>query len=366
VAPLFGIAVGFALGRSEKDVYSFLRFYTLLNSVVLISVLVEYFGSDMPGLGGIQMDWVRYRQGYIVQMISGFYRSPDIMGLHAAHVVLFAAMLALRAKGVSRFGYVGLMFWAMVGLLLCGRRKMVGMPIVFLVMYVLISRWRGVSQFGGRVATLACIAIMAGAIFVAVQDEGQGEEYTDYALTMFTESHQRARDNVLGGVVGTLQQVGVLGGGLGTATQGKYYVGAKGITRATRGWQEDGVSRLFMELGVPGVLLMGVAVWQMLLALRHAVEMVPGSHRAQVMQIGLLSVIAADGVSYVFSHQQYSGDPVSALIVTLMMGSVLAMPRVFVDDLAKLKSLREAGALPRDPRRVPWGASPSGAGLESA
>jgi hypothetical protein len=351
LAPLFGIVVGFALARSENDVYSFLRFYSVVNSIVLVGVLLEYFGSTVPGLGGIKVDWVRYREGYVVNLISGFYRSPDIMGLHAAHVVLFSSVLALRAKNpLSRAAYIGLIFWGTIGLLLCGRRKMIGMPVVYMIASFLISRWRGVPRMGAKVAGPVLLVIVAGVAFVTLEGEhvegesGGGEEYTEYAMTMFTEGHERARDNVLGGTIMTLQQVGVLGAGLGTATQGKYYITVTGLRKSGSGWQEDGVSRLFMELGVPGVLLILFAGAQLVIVLRQAVMLVPPNHSAQLMQIGLLATISADTCSYIFSHQQYSGDPVSALLVTVMMGAVMGAPGIFAADLSKLRAAREAAA----------------------
>ena len=41
--------------------------------------------------------------------------------------------------------------------------------------------------------------------------------------------------------------------------------------------------------------------------------------------IGLLAVVVGDAASYTISHQQFSGDPVSALLVTLMIGMILRL-----------------------------------------
>lgn len=344
IVPLMGIGVGFALARSEEDVYRLLRFYALLNSLALVGTVFEKFHMNVPALGGIKVDWVRYRTGYTVELISGFYRSPDIMGLHAAHVVLFSSLLALRARGAARMSYLTLAVWASLNLFLSGRRKMVGMPLVFVVAYYLLSRWRGIGHSGGKPAIVACAITLAVAVFLAFNENEQGHEYTDYALTMFTEAHERAGVNVVGAAIETLRQVGVLGAGLGTATQGRHYLGIQ-MDRGRRGWQEDGFSRLFMELGVPGVILILMAVILLLNAIMSAVKLVAPTHSVQVLQIALLSCASADGMSYIFSHQQYSGDPVSALLVTIMIGAILGAPRIFAADLARRKAFTEAAAL---------------------
>src|SRR5690606_20859328 len=102
MAPLAGLAFGYLLPRSERDIYRLMQFYTIINSVMLIGVPLEYMDFDLPALGGINMDWIRYRDGYIVDLMTGFYRSPDIMGLHAAHVIMFSLSLAIRTKSPER------------------------------------------------------------------------------------------------------------------------------------------------------------------------------------------------------------------------------------------------------------------------
>ncbi len=125
----------------------------------------------------------------------------------------------------------------------------------------------------------------------------------------------------------TVKQVGILGAGLGTATQGRYYLGIQ-TSRSQRGWQEDGVSRLFMEFGLPGVLMLGMAGMLMIKVLYDSLKLVPATSTVQALQIGMLSCVMGNAASFAISHQQYSGDPVSALMVTIMAGIVLGAPRI--------------------------------------
>lgn len=328
VAPLVGIAAGYFLATSESAVYNLLRVYSILNGIMLIGVPLEYLDYDIPGLGGIQMTWVRYRDGYTVDLIAGFYRSPDIMGLHAAHVVMFSALLFLRSRTVTKFGWAGIVLWAAICMLLSGRRKMVGIPFVFLAAYIGLAWLRGLRQINKMVALLATCSLAGVGVFVGVWDDGMSSEYTEYAGTIVTEGAARVNQMVIQGSIGTLQQVGILGAGIGTATQGRYYVSTGAMSHA-RGWQEDGVSRLMLEFGVPGLIFVMISGICLLRGLWRALLLVPPWSSVQALQVGALAVVVGDMASAIISHQQFSGDPVSALIVMMLSGVALGAPRIF-------------------------------------
>jgi hypothetical protein len=45
-----------------------------------------------------------------------------------------------------------------------------------------------------------------------------------------------------------------------------------------------------------------------------------------MLHLGLAGIIAGDAASFAISHQQFSGDPVNAIWVTLMVGMLFKMP----------------------------------------
>jgi hypothetical protein len=95
-----------------------------------------------------------------------------------------------------------------------------------------------------------------------------------------------------------------------------------------KSWQEDGGSRLFKELGIPGVLLVAVAGIFFFLAISQSLKLIPVWHPAQSLQICLVSVVAANLASFLISHQQYSGDPMTCLFVVFLVGAALGAPRL--------------------------------------
>ncbi len=145
LGPLLGLVIGVSFADRESDIYRFMRIYVLVNSVVLVGSIAEHSGWNWPGLGGlIGFEWIRHMPGVLVRMVSGFFRSPDIAGFHAAHVVVFALILSLpRSKRDNpRLYWLAPGLFALYTLFLAGRRKMFSIPVIFLVVWILLDLLR--------------------------------------------------------------------------------------------------------------------------------------------------------------------------------------------------------------------------------
>ena len=169
------------------------------------------------------------------------------------------------------------------------------------------------------------MALLGAGIAVMAWSPDESSEYTDFASSIFTEGLERSNSLIVEGTLVTLRQSGILGAGLGVATQGRHYAGVE-TTGEARGWQEDGVSRLFVEFGVPGVLFLLASVVLLLRSLLLALRSTSRKSNEVILQFGLVAIVAGDAASFAISHQQFSGDPISALIVTLLLGMILRVP----------------------------------------
>ena len=328
--PLLGVVVGYHYLRRPNDLVPLMGFYCIFNSIFLSSAVFEFLKWDIPGLGGIDFVWIRYRGGGLgaVELICGFYRSPDLMGLHSANVAMFATMLTVRRESRFKWFWLILVLWGSFCLLLSGRRKMIGMLLVFGIVYIgLRLRAVGIK----RVTPLAVVLLSALlTIHLLTREVVEAQEYAEYAQTTITQGNERFRDNVIGGVIGSIEQAGILGYGLGTATQGRYHAAKviMGESGRIKAWQEDGVSRVFAEMGVFGAFLVLLALIQGIKACRRALKMVHPLHPVADLQMGLAGVIAASIASFVISHQAFSGDPCSMLFVAFLLGVMLSGPLV--------------------------------------
>ena len=332
-APFVGVVLGYLWPRRVGDVYRWMAAYVIINSAFLIGVVLESAAIDIPGLGGLKsneiggdglkMEWVRNYGTDLIKLICGFYRSPDVMGLHAAHVIMFGVLLALRPGKRSAWFWLSLCTWAMTCLLLCGRRKMIAIPLVFLVAYLaLVALSSGRKRIAISMATFA-VTVILGLQFV-IETQEISDDYARYAASIASEGFERTTRTVTEIISTTIDQSGWLGDGLGTVTQGRQYLGV--ITK-TRDWQEDGVGRLFKELGVPGVVLAVASIVFMLGALRSSFDAIPTGHPVLSLQFGIFGIVAANFASFVVSHQAYSGDPSTVLIVGFCLGIGLGLPR---------------------------------------
>ena len=336
IVPTLGILAGFALAEKEEHIANMLRFYVAVNVVMLISVPLEYFKVDAPALGGIDAIWIRYRPGVIVDLMCGWYRSPDIMGLHAAHVIMFSLLLSIRGKKGFRFGWIMLAVWGAFCVLVSGRRKMIGIPMIFVGVFLGLGMIYRVSRVSRLVGVSLLCAAIGGAVMVFLWSPDESADYTDYATSLFTETGERTNALIVSGTITTLKQAGIVGAGLGTATQGRSYANVQ-ATGAAKGWQEDGISRLFLEFGVPGVLLLVCSICLLVGAMAKSLRLLPPVSSQILFQLGLVGIVVGDAASYAISHQQFSGDPVSALIVTMLVGMILGIPATWFAEQQRLR-----------------------------
>ena len=139
--------------------------------------------------------------------------------------------------------------------------------------------------------------------------------YTQATVTTREELTSRLE----GGIFDTLEQNGIMGSGLGSATQGVNYVAGRDI----QGWQEGGVGKVAAELGLPGML---AAAFFLFIALRLSliITRIP-DHPAspQLMRVILLALIAGHAANFVASAQTYS-DPLIVLVAAFFTGCFFA------------------------------------------
>ena len=325
VVPAIGIVAGFAFLRHVKDVRRMMIFYICVNSLMLISVPIEYAEIDIPALGGINYNWIRYHEDRTVELICGWYRSPDVMGLHAAQCVMFSLLLIILSKGEKGAIWAPLALWAAFSVFLSGRRKMIGIPLVFVGTFLALGLLLKLTKLNRLTGTLAVTASLGLAVVVIIWSPDQAQDHSDFAATLVTQGVFRGQEIIFGSLQGTLTQAGVLGAGLGTATQGRYYAGVQS-SRALRGWQEDGVSRLLLEFGVPGVIFLIIAISLLVRSLKKAVACIPRTSSIALLQVGLVCIVAGNAASFAISHQQFSGDPVNGVMVTLFIGMIFKVP----------------------------------------
>ncbi len=325
-APLAGIVLGYLHAGSESAIRRVMIVYLAVHGLLLIGVFLEFGRLDLRGLSGIDFDWVRYHEGGAISLISGFYRSPDLQGQHAAQAAMFLSVLLVYGGTSRSRRWASLLVPLAACLVLCGRRKMMVAPLLFLAVWLgptaLRAGWR---QTGRMTAIMAAV----GGLTLAAVSYKWPSPYLTYMTTIAGDSRERVLRSV-DGVALTLQQAGWWGYGLGGATQGRAHV----APHDSRVWQEDALSRSAAESGVPGLLVMlGLAVVWSRVGLTSW-----GSTRDDALAFAGMSL--AWLAVYFIAHGTFSSDPATALFAAWPLGVCLggnartASPNVGTRDIA--------------------------------
>jgi hypothetical protein len=315
--PIPAVILGFTYLQREDQMYDFFRFYAALTSFALVGTVLEYFGVHWRVLGTVAAsDNLRYLPGLEIRMLSGFYRAPDIMGWHAATLTMIGIAMMVRKATLQRaWPWMAVTGWGFLNCLISGRRKAVYMVAVFAAAFLF--------RYIRRLSTSQAMAFgfAALAVFFVVRRVGQDETasvYTRGAATTQGEVFARLE----GGFLETISQAGIMGGGLGTATQGVYHV-LTGAGADKMSWQEGGLGKLTMELGVPGVAavaFLGVALMSIMLKISRHPD-VAGS--SQILRATLFGIVIANVVEFMVSAQAYS-DAVLTLMTAFFVGCLMA------------------------------------------
>jgi hypothetical protein len=314
--PIPAVLLGYSWLTREEQLVNFFKFYAVLTSIALIGTPLEYLGvrSRMLGMVAMVGDQIRFLPGLHIRMLSGFYRAPDIMGWHAATLAITGILMAVRARVLTRaWPWALVAGWGFLNCLISGRRKAVYMVAVF----ALVFFWRYFRRLtSAQISSVLGAAMAMMAVVWFLGRSAQSSVYTRGARTTSTELLSRLE----GGTAGSIEQHGFLGAGLGAATQGVRHITG---TAFDLGWQEGGLAKLVVELGVPGLMAMALFAWvlfQMLLRIT-AVGDIDGT--SQILRVGLFGLVVANAVNFIASAQAYS-DPVLTLTSAFFLGCLFA------------------------------------------
>lgn len=315
LAPIPAVLFGYIYFDREERLYTFFKFYAVVTSLALIGSLLEYLRLEWPALGMVSQvgDYIRFLGDLQVRMISGFYRGPDIMGTHAAMLASIGIGMAIRREmRRSSWPWLVAAAWGFFNTLISGRRKAVYFIVVFVVVLLLrYFRRVNITHFAAIVTT--------GLVLMFVVNKLSSSEETRVYTEATVTTRQELTSRFEGGVFATFEQNGIMGTGLGSATQGVNHVAGAEI----QGWQEGGLGKLAAELGLPGLLAVAYFAF---IAFRAAllITSIPDHPSSpQLMRVILLALIAAHGANFVASAQTYS-DPLIVLLAAFFAGCFFA------------------------------------------
>jgi hypothetical protein len=221
-----------------------------------------------------------------------------------------------------------------------GRRKAVYMVVAFAAAFL----WRYIRRL--KLSEAFAFIFLAAILGGVVHQLGKNEESGVYARGAGT-TRDELFDRLAGGVGATIDQFGFLGAGLGTATQGTQHLsGGTGFA-----WQEGGLGKLAVELGVPGLLALALTALVMMQLLLKITRHPDLPETSQLLRAGLFAMFIGDAVTFMASAQAYS-DPLLTLFSAFTLGCLFATSQL--DERAQPAGVPVPAAMPA--RRVTSGA----------
>lgn len=334
--PIPAVLLGYSWLTREEQLVRFFVFYSILTSVALIGTPLEYLGMRSPVLGMVGMPggYLRHLPGIQIPILAGIYRAPDIMGWHAATLAIIGMTMAVRAKVLSKaWPWLIVTGWGFLNCIISGRRKAIYMVAVFAIVFL----WRYFRRLTpAQLASVALVGLVIGGVMYQIARSQKASIYTRGARTSRGEIFQR----IEGGAQGTLQQHGLLGAGLGAATQG-----VRHLTGSDRdlGWQEGGLAKLMVELGLAGFLAVAVFAWAVFRMMLRITAVGDVEGTSQILRVALFGLVVANIANFIVSAQAYS-DAVLTLSTAFFLGCLFATATL--DEKAAQEKQRAAAPLP--------------------
>jgi hypothetical protein len=227
--------------------------------------------------------------------------------------------------------------------LLTGRRKIVIQFAVFVSTYFIL--WVMFEKRLGKLATIAAMgAALAGYVWLSGLREDVRQQvdpgsvdysvYVERSQSAFRDVPTRFVELGIVPVMWAYDSFGLFGAGLGVGTQGAQHI-AKDIVS---GAAEGGLGKITLELGIPGLFVMG---WLAILLLRHLWRIIRAasrhSRRIGRLSFGLFSFLVANMAAFSVATQAF-GDFFILLILSWTLAFLLAVP-VLVEREVRARQL---------------------------
>jgi hypothetical protein len=332
--PLPAIMFGYQLAcrAGAASILRFMSTYLFCVMLALTTVYLEYAGFDWEVLGQVGGGLPLYDEtfGKLVSY-AGIFRASEIAAWHAMTCACFALMLLTYRKiNVQTLVTAAVIIAVVMGVgVLTGRRKALMEVAVFATTYVVL--WLVLQKSAMKFGIVLAIAGATGFFWLVGQQENdlpnyvQGayvyQSYVERSKTVFQDAPSRFVELGLAPVMWAYEEFGLFGAGLGAGTQGTQYFGA-----AVAGAAEGGLGKVTLELGVPGLLVIGwlaASVFHRIWQIMRTASLV--SPKLARLSFGLFSFLLANAAGFSVATQAY-GDFLILLIISWTLGFLLAVP----------------------------------------
>jgi hypothetical protein len=345
IAPAIALWVGFHIGRDLSLLRRVIVFYVILSIIFAFTVLLDFRGVDIPAFEEVGTGILITFEGGSKSGASGLWRTSEIASWHLAAAACFSIILTFSDRDVGwQILYISIAVVFSVLSVTTGRRKSQVLIVAFLGIYLLIfsrqsspaSRERIImSVLGGAGISFAVVSM-----FLLDLLGSNYEIFLNRASTSTDSLGERLQSQGLDAFLKGIEVGGGFGLGLGAGSNlGNFDAGANRAAVRSLGYvSEGGGGRLVVELGIPGILIIGWIIFvslQMLWRNFRLIRFLPSEEIALVsgtLSFGLANII------FFFSAAQLYSDPFVLIVLGVSIGSMLSVPVLVYSRLQLQKS----------------------------
>lgn len=335
------IYCGYAfLKKDYRNLDRLLLAFVIVTAVMLIGVPLEHHGVKFsrPWLGTIAMTGPNRRwfnNFDYVSMISGFHRSPEIMGWHAMAMVICTFYMYLRRPSLAVLWSL-IATWGCYGVFHSGRRKMLLMLFMFAGVFLVFSTLRHRRRIVKSLVLMSFILVPGILFFV-------DDLYRMSFSTGIETAGSKAAEKMWTGPIWLAGVVGPFGYGVGTLTQGtQHFVANLNIPLV-----EGGMEKVMVEIGLLGLFLLLMIAGQMLLLCYRSLKLGQKVMSTEVGPAFCFAYVAANLSAFMIAFQ-FLGDPFIGTMLGLFVGMLLSTKRMAQAAVAippRLKPVSESSDL---------------------
>jgi len=337
ITPLLAIMVGYFLIDSIQDIRRFMKLYAVVGIVLAVTVLLSFMGYDWSIFKEVGVGLKIYDQGTVLKSYSGFMRTGEIAAWHLATSACFLVVLFATSQKTNKLFWVAVILLVLLmSIMITGRRKMVMLFSMFGLLYLIGYFYYRKSI---KVKYLVPAVLSTFAIWLGIEmvfPGGYNDTFNNYfarGASVYGDASERFLTLGINPVQWAINRVGLLGGGLGIASQGSHLFNNLNMGGAGEG----GLGKIMIELGAPGLL---ITLWFCItLAFYihrglHLTANVSIHREILPLMLGITMILIANAMTFSIATQVY-GDIFILLLLGLFAGFVLALPKIVmraIDD----------------------------------
>jgi len=333
IAPLVGLWVGYHVGCNQQLLRQLIQVYVAFCAIFAFTVFLDFRGVATPLFEEVGLGIQITLEGYSAPGASGLWRTSEIASWHLAAGACLAASLGLSSReSTSQIGFLLLAAGFTFVSIFTGRRKAQALVMIFAAIYMLLFSRRASAASRERVilSVMGATGLAFGG-YILFLANNLGQDFPGFlnrTLTIGEDVGSRFENQGLAGFFRGLEVSGGFGLGVGTGSQtGNLMVGAaRGSIQSLGFVSEGGGGKVVVELGYPGVFVLGMMAFLLALMLWRNFRLLKAlPYSTSTLLMGVAAFPIANIGIFTSAGQLYN-DPFVLIMLGICLGSFFAVP----------------------------------------